>query len=171
MTTRTQENIVSSYFYYMWNAWSQKECRTLFGTMTDHYWTKWEQLYGRFHGGAAERFYAELSTTNRRLVVERACELYDGNRRRASPKYSAKQPEKIPERPVIIIAGAPKSLANLFMAESIPFAYSLEKFIIFDSATPQVCREHLERRGVPRKQLDDMKISQREISINDISLP
>ena len=43
------ENTVSSFFYYMWNAWSE-----------------------------AERFYLELSEDNRRLLVERAVSIYDG---------------------------------------------------------------------------------------------
>ncbi len=25
------ENTVSSFFYYMWNAWSEEECKTVYG--------------------------------------------------------------------------------------------------------------------------------------------
>lgn len=170
MTARKQENIVSSFFYYMWNAWGDAECRTVFGPMADHFWEKWESLYRKFRGGTAERFYADLSAGNRRLVVERACELYDGNRRLDSPKYSDKQPENFPERLVLVVGNAPQSLANLVMAGDIPFAYSSGRFIVFDSASPQVFREYLERRGVPPVQLEQMMITQREITINDIPL-
>ena len=171
MTVRTQENIVSSYFFYMWNVWSKEECQTVFGPMYKHFWEKWCHCADRDLHGAAERFYAELSPTNRCLVVKRACELYDGNRTRDTPEYSEKQAENFPERPVIIITEAPQSFANLFMAGAIPFAYSREKFIVFDSASPQVFREYLERRGIPHEQLDRMTLSQREIGINDIPLP
>ena len=27
------ENTVSSFFYYMWNAWSEEECKTVYGGM------------------------------------------------------------------------------------------------------------------------------------------
>ena len=170
MTARMKESIISSFFFYMWNAWGKEECQTVFGSMADHFWEKWEDLYRKFRGGGAERFYAELSLTNRRLVVERACELYDGNRRRDSPKYSEKQPENFPERLVLVVGNAPQSLANLFMAGDIPFAYSSRRFIVFDSASPQVFREYLERRGVPPVQIEQMMITQREIIINNIPL-
>lgn len=35
---RTNENIVSSFFYYMWNRWSKTECETVFGSMSGHFW-------------------------------------------------------------------------------------------------------------------------------------
>lgn len=171
MTARKQEKIVSSFFYYMWNAWGKEECDAVFGSQFRHFWEKWDYLYRTFRGGAAEHFYAELSPANRRLVVERACELYDGNRLRDNPKYAGKEVEKTPERLVLVIDNAPQSLASLFMAGVIPFAYSSGRFIVFDSATPQVFREYLERRGVPHEQLDKMVLSQREIGINDIPLP
>lgn len=77
MIARTHENIVSSFFYYMWNAWGEEECRTVFGPMHKHLWEKWCNCADRDLHGATERFYAELSNSNRHLVVERACELYD----------------------------------------------------------------------------------------------
>lgn len=100
---RTNENIVSSFFFYMWNGWgAQEECRQVFGYLSDHFWEKWNSLFQRYHGGAAERFYAELSEDNRRLLVERACQLYDGNRdlpRKAEkielPDESAETSEKL----------------------------------------------------------------------------
>lgn len=77
---RTNENIVSSYFYYMWNRWSKAECETVFGNMAGHFWGKWCSLSNNSPSGAAERLYAELSNDARRKIVERACELYDGQR-------------------------------------------------------------------------------------------
>ena len=32
------ENTVSSFFYYMWNAWSEEECKTVYGGMYPHFW-------------------------------------------------------------------------------------------------------------------------------------
>ena len=171
MTARIQEKTVSAYFYYMWNAWSKEECDTVFGSQSRHFWEKWDYLYRTFHGSAAEHFYAALSAANRRLVVERACKLYDGNRLRDNPKYVGKTVEKTPERLVLVVDNAPQSLANLFMAGDIPFAYSSGRFIVFDNTTPPVLREYLERRGIPHEQLDRMSFSQREIGINDIPLP
>jgi hypothetical protein len=82
---RTNEKIVSSFFFYMWNGWgTQEECRQVFGDLGDHFWEKWNSLFQRYHGGAAERFYAELSDNNRRLLVDRACAMYDGNCKRSS---------------------------------------------------------------------------------------
>lgn len=77
---RTNENIVSSYFYYMWNRWSKTECETVFGNMAGHFWEKWCSLSNPSPSGAAERLYAELGNDARRKIVERACELYDGQK-------------------------------------------------------------------------------------------
>ena len=171
MTVWRQENIVSSYFYYMWNLWGEEECRTVFGPMHRHFWEKWCHCTDRDLHGAAERFYAELSDSNRHRIVERACELYDGRAECKAPEGNAKQSGGSIRRPVMVIRDAPQSLASLFMAEDIPFAYSREKFIIFDSSSPAVCKEYLERRGVPQQWLARMTFSQREIGINDIPLP
>ena len=38
------ENAVSSFFYYMWNAWSKEECKAVFGDMYRHFWDKWSAL-------------------------------------------------------------------------------------------------------------------------------
>ena len=77
---RTNENIVSSFFYYMWNRWSKAECETVFGSMAGHFWAKWCGLSSTTLSGAAERFYAELGNNARDKIVERACALYDGQR-------------------------------------------------------------------------------------------
>lgn len=72
------ENAVSSFFYYMWNAWGKEECKVVFGDMYRHFWDKWESLANDSIFGAAERFYAALSENNRKLLVERAVSIYDG---------------------------------------------------------------------------------------------
>lgn len=74
------ENTVSSFFYYMWNAWSKEECKVVFGNMYRHFWDKWSSLADEAIFGAAERFYAALSENNRKLLVERAVSIYDGQR-------------------------------------------------------------------------------------------
>ena len=38
---RTNENIVTSFFFYMWNAWGEEECKIVFGNMSGHFWEKW----------------------------------------------------------------------------------------------------------------------------------
>lgn len=77
---RTKENIISSFFYYMWCRWDQKECITIFGPMSEHFWSKWLTSANNTPRGAAERFYADLSTNNRQQLIQRACQLYDGSR-------------------------------------------------------------------------------------------
>ena len=76
------ENAVSSFFYYMWNTWSEEECKIIFKGMYKHFWAKWNSLAGKSLLGAAERFYAELSTNNREQLVSRAVMLYDGRGKR-----------------------------------------------------------------------------------------
>lgn len=73
------ENAVSSFLFYMWNTWSEEECKITFGGMHKHFWEKWNSLASRSIFGSAERFYAELSDNNRKLLVNRAVTLYDGN--------------------------------------------------------------------------------------------
>lgn len=81
-----KNNDVSSFFYYMWNAWCEEECRIAFSQANcgwRHFWEKWCGICDR-HGvrGAAEIFFAELSDTNQDLLVKRACEVYDRARRK-----------------------------------------------------------------------------------------
>ena len=82
------ENAVSSFFYYMWNAWSKEECKVVFGGMCKHFWEKWNSQAGKSIYGAAERFYSELSENNQRLLVDRAVALYDGKAFREEPDDS-----------------------------------------------------------------------------------
>lgn len=82
------ENAVSSFFYYMWNAWSKEECKVVFGGMYLHFWDKWNAQAEKSIYGAAERFYSELSDNNQRLLSERAVALYDGKAFRKKPDDS-----------------------------------------------------------------------------------
>ena len=79
------ENAVSSFFYYMWNAWSKEECKAVFGDMYRHFWDKWSALADKSIFGAAERFFAELSENYQKQLVERAVTLYDGRAFRKEP--------------------------------------------------------------------------------------
>lgn len=78
----SKENIVSSFFFYMWNAWWKEECKIVFGWEYEHFWSKWIHHTKEDTSGAAEKFYADLTTNNRVKLVKRACEVYDGNKRR-----------------------------------------------------------------------------------------
>lgn len=80
------ENAVSSFFYYMWNAWSEDECRIVFEDMPKHFWDKWCSMADKGIFGAAERFFAELSENYQQLLVERAVAIYDGKARRKQPE-------------------------------------------------------------------------------------
>lgn len=73
-------NDVTSFFFYMWNAWCKEECRQAFaGGDWNHFWNKWCGFCDKYgHFGAVEEFYAELSNYNRDKLVERACKMYDG---------------------------------------------------------------------------------------------
>ena len=63
------ENAVSSFFYYMWNAWSKEECKVVFGDMYRHFWDKWSVSADNAIFGAAERFFAGLSENYQKLLV------------------------------------------------------------------------------------------------------
>ena len=76
------ENVISSFFYYMWNAWNEEECKVVYGDMHRHFWEKWCQMTDKGVFGAAERFYAELTDHYREKLAERAVALYDGKARR-----------------------------------------------------------------------------------------
>ena len=51
----------------------------------DSFWDKWSALADKSIFGAAERFFAELSENNQKLLVERAVTLYDGRAFRKEP--------------------------------------------------------------------------------------
>ena len=78
---KPKKNDVTSFFYYMWNRWSEEECRIAFKDGDyNHFWSKWCEAYDTMKGprGAAELFYMMLSDTNRDKLVKRALECYDG---------------------------------------------------------------------------------------------
>lgn len=78
-------NQVTSFFYYMWNRWSEEECKLVFVDGDyKHFWSKWCQAYDALEGprGAAEYFYMMLSDDNRNKLVKRALECYDGKTER-----------------------------------------------------------------------------------------
>ena len=88
------ENTVSSFFYYMWNAWSEEERKAVYGGMYPHFWEKWCVATDKGTFGAAERFYLELSEDNRRILVERAVSIYDGRhfrKRNSNPKNDLRE--------------------------------------------------------------------------------
>ena len=76
-----EKNDVSSFFYYMWNAWCERECEIVFkesGVNYSHFWDKWCYCCDRFGvSSATEHFYAELSESNRDRLVRRATQLYE----------------------------------------------------------------------------------------------
>lgn len=76
---RSYDNIVSSYFFYMWTFWEREECNLVFGRESEHFWQKWCHYAEPSAAGAAEKFYSALSVNNRRKLVDRACTVYDGD--------------------------------------------------------------------------------------------
>ncbi|MBF0648732.1 hypothetical protein IR083_07860 [Dysgonomonas sp. GY75] len=87
----TNENIVSSFFFYMWNAWHLEESQKIFGWEWEHFWNKWIYHTKETTRGAAEKFYADLDTGNRIKLVKRACELYNGSTRILRERGSSRQ--------------------------------------------------------------------------------
>lgn len=76
------QNDVTSFMFYMWNRWCKEECMKVFGDghIGEHIWSKWCGACDKMGSsrGAAEIFYAELSTGNRDKLVRRATECYEG---------------------------------------------------------------------------------------------
>lgn len=72
-------NIVTYFFFYMWNHWCEEECKIVFkDDYYPHFWDKWCEAC-RGHEtprGASEIFYSQLSETNREKIVNRTCEYY-----------------------------------------------------------------------------------------------
>lgn len=75
-----RENETLSYMIYMANKWSKYESVKVFGEdLGNHIWNKYEE-YCSTSGmyGAYSRLVYELSKTNLDLLLNRACELYNG---------------------------------------------------------------------------------------------
>jgi len=51
-----EETVVSSFFYYMWNAWSEQECKRVYEGECRHFWDKWCCQTESAAYGAAENF-------------------------------------------------------------------------------------------------------------------
>lgn len=84
MTTKLiPANAVSSFFFYMWNEWCEDECKIIFNDYR-HFWNKWCSLAGNDVFGATEKFFSELSDTNKELLVNRAVAVYDGKAKRTT---------------------------------------------------------------------------------------
>lgn len=74
-------NDVTSFMFYMWNAWCEEECQEAFNDGDwKHFWSKWCHCCNKMDSawGATERFYSELSDFNRNRLVRRALAVYDG---------------------------------------------------------------------------------------------
>lgn len=83
-----ERNDVTSFFYYMWNAWGMQECKLVFkDKFWKHFWDKWCGIYDKYGiFSATEHFYAELSDDNRNLLVTRALQMYDGRKNIYKPE-------------------------------------------------------------------------------------
>lgn len=94
----TPTTIVSSYFYYMWNAWNEDECKIVFAkNCYSHFWSKWVSLVNKNKDpyGSAEMFYCELSDCNREKLVSRAIQVYEGNKKKKILSETEKNTEII----------------------------------------------------------------------------
>ena len=89
-------NAVSSFFFYMWNAWCEDECKLIFNN-SRHFWDKWCSLAVKDVYGAAEKFFSELSDTNRELLVNRAVAVYDGKAKRTAKSLHQLREDAIQE--------------------------------------------------------------------------
>ena len=86
-------NEALSYAIYMANRWSKEECCYVFNGYTDvnnpkykhsigeHIWNKYLDYYITYGVlGASMKLLYELDSTNLELLLNRACELYDGRK-------------------------------------------------------------------------------------------
>jgi hypothetical protein len=65
--------IIDNYLKYMWNTWSEDECKSLFGDRAEYIWLKWMSLC-RTEGmiGAAAAFWADVDSGIQEELVNRA---------------------------------------------------------------------------------------------------
>ena len=76
-----KQNDITSFMFYMWNAWCEEECQEAFKDGDwKHFWSKWCHWCNQIGSawGATERFYSELSDHNRDRLVRRALAIYEG---------------------------------------------------------------------------------------------
>ena len=65
-------NEVTNFMLYMYNKWSQSECKFLFGEhLWEHVWSKYRE-----NGNAILYWYAGLDNKCRQKLVDRANEIY-----------------------------------------------------------------------------------------------
>ena len=88
-------NEALSYAIYMANRWNESECSYVFNKYSNieydaykyslghHIWNKYMEYY-RANGmyGASMKLLYELDSNNLELILNRACELYDGRKNR-----------------------------------------------------------------------------------------
>lgn len=74
-------NDATALFFYMWNSWSEQECKIAFRDGDyNHFWKKWCGIYDQYSRfGKVEHFFSDLSNYNRDKLLARAKELYDGS--------------------------------------------------------------------------------------------
>lgn len=70
------KNDISSFFYYMWNSWNEKECKILFKDLEDYIWNIWIHTKGDIG-----IFYGMLDNACRNLLTGRALKLYENDKR------------------------------------------------------------------------------------------
>lgn len=88
-------NEALSYAIYMANRWNESECSHVFNgydnltnadyeySLGRHIWNKYMEYYEDYGMyGAPMRLLYELDSTNLELLLNRACELYDGRKNR-----------------------------------------------------------------------------------------
>ena len=83
------ENTVSSFFYYMWNAWSEEERKAVYGGMYPHFWEKCFVATNKATFARAKRFYLKLPEDTAGILVDRAAPINDGRqfrKRKSNPK-------------------------------------------------------------------------------------
>lgn len=67
---------VDNFMYYVFNKWSEAEAIHVFGdNLGRHIYNKW--VWYRENGGDQLEWYANLDTTCRRKLVDRANEVYN----------------------------------------------------------------------------------------------
>ena len=87
-------NEALSYAIYMANSWNESECSYVFNgyginnenyeySIGHHIWEKYVQYYeNRGVYGAPMKLLYELDSKNLKLILDRACELYNGRENR-----------------------------------------------------------------------------------------
>lgn len=67
------------YLYFMWNEWSLEIAVEIFGeSLGNHLWGKWDNMcWNCDFDGAPAKFYSNLDSDNRRVLVEYAISYYN----------------------------------------------------------------------------------------------